>query len=285
MFMKPNQEKEAIKKQQQIINKLLKKEENKLCADCKRVSPQWASINLGVFICIECSGCHRELGTHISKIKSINLDTWPKDILDNFKKIDNQMANKYWEYNLHNFDFGSLKKNRNKLMNFIRDKYEHKKWVNQNEIDPMTRITEESKINLNSQNNNSFKFNFNQSNENMNNFINFNNQNINNYNYNYNLSKFGNTYSNNNNYYNQNMNNFNNNEQNMNNFFNNNNSYSNNNIQNNNNETNNNILSFYNVNYNNNINNVGNKNNLNINQNNNNKNQNSSLNFNWNYFN
>lgn len=284
MFMKPNQEKEAIKKQQQKINKLLKKEENKLCADCKSVSPQWASINLGVFICIECSGCHRELGTHISKIKSINLDTWPKDILENFKKIDNQIANKYWEYNLHNYDFGSLKKNRNKLMSFIRDKYEHKKWANKNEIDPMTRITKESKINSNSQNNNSFKFNFNQSNENMNNFINFNNQNINNYNYN--LSKFGNTYSNNNNnYYNQNMNNFSNNEQNMNNFFNNNNNLNNKNLQNNNNESNDNILSFYNVNYNNNINNIGNKNNLNIKENNSNNNQNSSLNFNWNFFN
>ena len=278
MFMKPNQEKEAIKKQQQIINKLLKKAENKLCADCKSVSPQWASINLGVFICIECSGCHRELGTHISKIKSINLDAWPKDILENFKKIDNKIANDYWEYNLHNYDFDSLIKNRKKLMEFIRNKYEYKKWVNKKEIDPMTRITKESKINLNSHNNNNgFKFNFDQSNENMSNFINYNNQNINNYNYN--LSKF--TYSNNNNFYNQNMNNFTNNEQNMNI----NNSYKNKNLQNNNNEENNNVVSFYKANYNNNINNVGDKNNLNIKENNDNKNQNSSLNFNWNYFN
>ena len=277
MFMKPNQEKEAIKKQQQIINKLLKKAENKLCADCKSVSPQWASINLGVFICIECSGCHRELGTHISKIKSINLDAWPKDILENFKKIDNKIANDYWEYNLHNYDFGSLKKNRMKLMDFIRDKYEYKKWVKQNEIDPMTRIIKGDKMNLNSQNNNNFKFNFVQSNDNMNNnFINLNNQDARNNNYN-----FGNINQNNNNYYNNNnMNNFNNNSQNINKFFNNNNS-----LQNNNNGPNNNIFSFYNVNYNNNINNIRIKNNLNIKENNNKESQKPSGNFNWNYFN
>ena len=276
MFMKPNPEKEAIKRQQQIINKLLKKPENKLCADCKSVSPQWASINLGVFICIECSGCHRELGTHISKIKSINLDTWQEDILENFKKINNKIANNYWEYNLQNYDFASLKKNRKKLMDFIRDKYEYKKWVKQNEIDPMTRIIKGDKMNLNSQNNNNFKFNFDQSNDNMNNnFINLNNQNARNNNYN-----FGNMNPNNNNYYNNNMNSFNNNSQNINSFFNNNNS-----LQNNNNGPNNNIFSFYNVNYNNNINNIRNKNNLNIKENNNKESQNPSGNFNWNYFN
>ena len=123
--------------------------------------------------------------TYISKKKSINLDTWPEDILGNLKQINNKIANSYQEYNLNNFNFGSLKKNRNKLMGFIRDKYEYKKWVKQNEIDPMTRIIKGDKVNLNSQNNNNFKFNFKQSNKNMNNFVNCNNRNANNYNYNF----------------------------------------------------------------------------------------------------
>lgn len=39
--------------------------------------PEWASINLGILICIECSGVHRNLGSHLSRVRSILLDDWP----------------------------------------------------------------------------------------------------------------------------------------------------------------------------------------------------------------
>ena len=39
--------------------------------------PEWASINLGMLVCIECSGIHRNLGSHISKVRSLDLDEWP----------------------------------------------------------------------------------------------------------------------------------------------------------------------------------------------------------------
>ena len=40
------------------------------------LGPRWASWNIGVFLCIRCAGIHRNLGVHISKVKSVNLDSW-----------------------------------------------------------------------------------------------------------------------------------------------------------------------------------------------------------------
>lgn len=52
---------------------------NDLCAECGSPEPEWASLNLGILLCIECSGVHRNLGVHISKVfksSSILLSSW-----------------------------------------------------------------------------------------------------------------------------------------------------------------------------------------------------------------
>lgn len=55
----------------------LKKKESRLnCSFLSPSGPRWASWNLGIFICIRCAGIHRNLGVHISRVKSVNLDQW-----------------------------------------------------------------------------------------------------------------------------------------------------------------------------------------------------------------
>lgn len=61
--------------------------------------PTWASLNLGALICIECSGIHRNLGTHLSRVRSLDLDDWPRELTLVLTAIGNDMANRVWESN------------------------------------------------------------------------------------------------------------------------------------------------------------------------------------------
>eukprot|EP00899_Mesostigma_viride_P028276 jgi/Mesvir1/8633/Mv02582-RA.1 len=63
------------------LNELLSLESNAACADCGAPEPRWADVSTGVFVCIRCSGAHRSLGTHISKVMSTKLDTWTPDLV------------------------------------------------------------------------------------------------------------------------------------------------------------------------------------------------------------
>ena len=108
------------------LKSLVRLEANKSCADCKRNKhPRWTSWSLGVFVCIRCSGIHRSMGVHISKVKSVDLDSWPDEQTQNMLKWGNARANKYWESKLAPGHVPSEAK----IENFIRTKYESKRWV------------------------------------------------------------------------------------------------------------------------------------------------------------
>ncbi|KAG5920385.1 hypothetical protein E4U42_006217 [Claviceps africana] len=122
----PNPAAERAAQNQATIKSLLKLEPNKVCADCKRNKhPRWASWNLGIFICIRCSGIHRGMGTHISRVKSVDLDSWTDEQLQSVLNWGNARANKYWEAKLA----AGHAPSEAKIENFIRTKYELKRWV------------------------------------------------------------------------------------------------------------------------------------------------------------
>jgi len=70
---------------------------NQFCADCHAKDPDWASINFGCIVCIDCSGIHRSLGVHISKVRSLTLDKWEPELLGMMKCIGNERVNKIFE--------------------------------------------------------------------------------------------------------------------------------------------------------------------------------------------
>lgn len=47
---------------------------NRVCADCMATDPSWGVCNLGIMVCIECSGVHRSMGILVSKVRSLELD-------------------------------------------------------------------------------------------------------------------------------------------------------------------------------------------------------------------
>nr|XP_020475454.1 arf-GAP with SH3 domain, ANK repeat and PH domain-containing protein 1 isoform X5 [Monopterus albus] len=83
-----------------IIEDVLRMPGNEVCCDCGAADPKWLSTNLGILTCIECSGIHREMGVHISRIQSMELDKLGTSELLLAKNVGNSRFNEIMEGNL-----------------------------------------------------------------------------------------------------------------------------------------------------------------------------------------
>ena len=72
-----------------VMANILAKPQNQVCFDCGSKAPKWSSPYLGIVICYECSSKHRSYGTHISFVRSVDLDNWKRKELKSLELTGN----------------------------------------------------------------------------------------------------------------------------------------------------------------------------------------------------
>ncbi|EPY49532.1 centaurin 5 [Schizosaccharomyces cryophilus OY26] len=99
------------------------------CADCRFTSRvEWCAINFPAVLCIDCSGIHRSLGTHVSKVRSLDLDKLSTETVELLRATGNQLINEVYEAKLSEPNAKSIE-NQEERASFIKEKYVQKLYV------------------------------------------------------------------------------------------------------------------------------------------------------------
>ncbi|XP_046403238.1 arf-GAP with dual PH domain-containing protein 1-like isoform X2 [Ischnura elegans] len=114
---------------EKILLGLVKNIGNNVCADCRGPDPEWASYNIGIFICTRCAGIHRGLGAHVSKVKHLKLDRWEDSQVEKISSIGNLAAAAHYELNVPAFYRRPTASDPHTLLEqWIRAKYEREEF-------------------------------------------------------------------------------------------------------------------------------------------------------------
>ncbi|KAM3920887.1 arf-GAP with dual PH domain-containing protein 2 [Leptodactylus fuscus] len=110
------------------VQELLQLPENSRCADCGQPEPVWASCNVGVFVCLDCSGVHRI--SSIGKVKSTQLDYMEHDLIQFMRRHGNKKSREEFEAFVPPFYYRPTEKDCRVLREqWIRAKYERREFV------------------------------------------------------------------------------------------------------------------------------------------------------------